>query len=69
MQEIFRRIITSRTENRVPFGLDINEEEVDKAVESIKSIENFDSLLFPEETASKSSSSLNLDESENLKNL
>jgi len=38
-KEIFRGIIVSHTENRVPLGLDMNEEEVDKAVESINSID------------------------------
>ena len=37
-KEIFREIISSRTENRIPLGLDMNEEEVEKAVESINSI-------------------------------
>jgi len=39
-KEIFREIITSRTENRMPFGLDISEEEIDKAMESINSIDD-----------------------------
>lgn len=49
-KEIFREIITSRTENRIPLGLDMNEEEVDKAVESISSIDDLIDFVLSKES-------------------
>ncbi len=49
-KEIFREIITSRTENRIPLGLDMNEEEVDKALESINSIEDLVDFVLSKES-------------------
>lgn len=49
-KEIFREIITSRTENRIPLGLDMNEEEVDKAVESINSIDDLVDFVLSKES-------------------
>jgi len=48
-KEIFREIITSRTENRIPLGLDMNEEEVDKAVMSINSIDDLVDFVLSKE--------------------
>ena len=49
-KEIFREIITSRTENRIPLGLDMNEEDVDKAVESINSIDDLVDFVLSRES-------------------
>jgi len=49
-KEIFREIITSRTEKRIPLGLDMNEEEVDKAVESINSIDDLVDFVLSKES-------------------
>jgi hypothetical protein len=49
-KEIFREIITSRTENQIPLGLDMNEEEVDKAVESINSIDDLVDFVLSKES-------------------
>jgi len=49
-KEIFREIIVSRTQNRIPLGLDMNEEEVDKAVESIKSIDDLVGFILTKES-------------------
>jgi len=49
-KEIFREIITSRTENRIPLGLDMNEEEVDKTVESINSIDDLVDFVLSKES-------------------
>jgi hypothetical protein len=48
-KEIFKEIIASRTENRIPLGLDMNEEEIDKAVESISSIDNLVDFVLSKE--------------------
>jgi phage FluMu protein Com len=49
-KEIFREMIISRTKNRIPLGLDMSEEEVDKAVESIKSIDDLVVFILTEES-------------------
>ncbi len=49
-KEIFREIIMSRTKNRIPFGLDMNEEEVDKAVESINSMDDLVDFILSKES-------------------
>jgi len=49
-KEIFREIITSRTQNRIPLGLDMDEEEVDKAVESMNSIDDLVNFVLSKET-------------------
>jgi len=49
-KEIFREIITSRTENRIPLGLDMSEKEVDKAVESINSIDDLVDFVLSKES-------------------
>jgi len=49
-KEIFREIITSRTENRIPLGLDMNEEEIEKAIESINSIDDLVDFVLSKES-------------------
>jgi hypothetical protein len=39
-KEIFREILMSRTKSRIPLGLDMSEEEVDRVIESIRSIDD-----------------------------
>ncbi len=39
-KEIFKEIIMSRSKSRIPLGLDITEEEADKAIESMGSIDD-----------------------------
>jgi len=49
-KEIFKEMIASRTENRIPLGLDMDEEEIDKAVESISSIDNLVDFVLSKES-------------------
>jgi len=49
-KEIFREMVVSRTKNRIPFGLDMDEEAVDKAVESMKSIDDLVVFILEEES-------------------
>lgn len=46
---IFRAIISSRTENRIPLGLDMGEEEIDKALEPINSLDDLVSFVLSQE--------------------
>ncbi len=48
-KEIFKAIIISRTQNRIPLGLNMNEEEADKAVESINSIDDLVEFVLSKE--------------------
>jgi phage FluMu protein Com len=49
-KEIFREMVASRTENRIPFGLDMDEEAVDKAIESMKSLDDLVVFILKEES-------------------
>lgn len=49
-KEIFKEILMNRTKNRIPFGLDMNEEEVDEAVESINSIDDLADFVLSKES-------------------
>lgn len=49
-KEIFKEIIMNRTKNRIPLGLDMSEEEVDKKVESINSIDDLVEFVLSKES-------------------
>ncbi len=49
-KEIFREIIMSRTRSQIPYGLDMSEEEVDKTVESINSIDDLVNFVLSKES-------------------
>jgi hypothetical protein len=48
-KEVFREMLISRTKSRIPLGLDMNEEEVDRAIESMKSIDDLVGFIFTKE--------------------
>jgi len=50
-RQIFKEIIMSRTSSRIPFGLDISEEEVNNALNSIRNINELIEFIMSQEKA------------------